>query len=956
MNTLLICEKCGFTQQIPLHCGEPMLKEVINGVDKLICHMYPTHQHFQEIPKHHGIPMDVVETREDVESNFNKENVNHLTTSRDELDEVEKVKLEISGMSCASCVRTIETSISSLEGVVKASVNLMTEEAEVIFDPQNTDIPSVIKKVEDVGYSAKELTTQKQGEVDFNIDGMSCASCVAKIEKGIKKLDGIHYVSVNLTTEKAHIKFDSEKVKIRSIIEAIEGVGYSASISTDDVDTERLARTEEIRYWKKKLLISLVFTIPVFVLSMLLMKPLRPFDFIGLLDQIEAIEIIPGIKTLYLILFVLSTPVQFWTGKDFYIRAYNGLKHRSANMDLLIALGTSAAYFFSVFSMIYPLFEPHFEGEIFFETAALLITFVVLGKYLEAMAKGKTSNAIKRLMGLQAKTATILDEENNEREISIELVEKEDLLLVRPGEKIPTDGVVEYGFSTVDESMLTGESMPIQKDIGDFVAGATMNNEGMLKVRVTKVGKETALAQIIKLVEDAQTSKAPIAAFADRVSQYFVPIVVIVAALDFFFWLLLLNLGLYDPSNLPPGTSSFLFSFLLGISVLVIACPCALGLATPTAVMVGTGVGAREGILIKGGEPLENAHKIKAIIFDKTGTLTRGKPALTDIINLNEKFTREQSLFYAASAEKGSEHPLGKAIVNYARSEGINLEDPMNFEGIKGHGIKAKIKEHSILFGNRRLIEKYGITVTEACNNKLMSLENQGKTAMILAIDSELNAILAVADTVKPESSLAVKHLKKMGIQVWMVTGDNQRTANAIGKQLGIKDIFADVLPGEKAEKVKELQSKGLTVAMVGDGVNDAPALAQSDVGIAIGSGTDVAIEAGDIILMKDDPRDVVTAIDLSKKTMRRIRLNMFWALGYNTAGIPIAAGLLYPILKFTLPPELAGLAMALSSVSVVTSSLLLNRYKKPVLKLADTAKTVISKSVQSIPQLNRNF
>ncbi|MHA2329638.1 MAG: heavy metal translocating P-type ATPase, partial [Candidatus Hodarchaeales archaeon] len=750
----------------------------------------------------------------------------------------------------------------------------------------------------------------------------------------------------NLTTDKAHVKFDSTEVKVRSIIEAIEDVGYSASISTSKTDTERLARTEEIRYWKKKLLISSVFTVPVFILSMLLMKPLRPLDILGLIDIIEAIELIPGINSLYLILFVLTTPVQFWIGRDFYFNAFNAVKHRSANMDLLIALGTSAAYFFSVFSMIYPIFEPRYEGEIFFETAALLITFVVLGKYLEAMAKGKTSNAIKKLMGLQAKTATILDKENNEREILIELVERNDLLLVRPGEKVPTDGVIEYGSSSVDESMLTGESMPVQKDTGDSVAGATMNNEGMLKVRVTKVGKETALAQIIKLVEDAQTSKAPIAAFADRISQYFVPAVVIIAVLDFFFWYILLSIGFVDPGTLPIGVTSFLFSFTLGISVLVIACPCALGLATPTAVMVGTGIGAREGILIKGGEPLENAHKINAIIFDKTGTLTNGKPALTDVLILNEEFDKDQALFLAASAEKGSEHPLGKAIVKSARSEGI-----------KGHGIKADVKERSILLGNRRLMEKYGITVTEDFNNKLISLEDQGKTAMILATNGVLSAILAVADTVKPESIIAVKYLKKMGIQVWMVTGDNQRTANAIGKPLGIDDIFADVLPGEKAAKVKELQSKGLTVAMVGDGVNDAPALAQSDVGIAIGSGTDVAIEAGDIILMKDDPRDVVTAIDLSKKTMRRIRLNMLWALGYNTLGIPIAAGV-FPLLGFmslTLPPELAGLAMALSSVSVVTSSLLLKRYKKPVLKFADRPKTVITQSAQSTPQFSKN-
>ncbi|MHA1977705.1 MAG: heavy metal translocating P-type ATPase [Candidatus Hodarchaeales archaeon] len=951
MNKKLICEECGYKIDIPTHCGKPMHIEIIDKKPNLVCHMGPMCKRpnpIQDLPRHHNSPMKVF--IDSLETDGDQEKTAHPMEKSSE-----KIQLSIAGMTCASCVRKIETSITSLEGVDNASVNLITEEAEVIFDPLRTNVPSVIKKVEDVGYSAKEVIEQEAGEIDLDISGMTCASCVMKIEKGIKNLDGIQYVAVNLTTEKAHVKFNSSEVKVRSIIEAIENVGYSASISTADTDTERLARTEEIRYWKTKLLASAIFTLPVFFLSMVMMKPLRPFDFFGSIDIIEGINLIPGINTLYLVLFVLTTPVQFWIGKVFYIRAYNGLRHRTANMDLLIALGTSAAYFFSVFSMIYPLIEPQFEGEIFFETAALLITFVVLGKYLEAMAKGKTSNAIKRLMGLQAKTATILDKEGNEREIAIELVEKDDLLFVRPGEKIPTDGVVEYGSSSVDESMLTGESMPVQKDIGDSVTGATMNNEGILKVRVNKVGKDTALAQIIKLVEDAQTSKAPIAAFADRVSEYFVPAVVILAFLDFFFWLIILNLGLYDPSNLPPGTSSFLFSFLLGISVLVIACPCALGLATPTAVMVGTGVGAREGILIKGGEPLETAEKINAVIFDKTGTLTHGKPALTDVLVINKEFDEQLALFLAASAEKGSEHPLGQAIVNYARSEGINLDDPMNFEAIKGHGIKAEVKQRTILLGNRRLMEKNGINVTVACNTKLISLEDQGKTAMILATDGILTAIIAVADTVKPESVVAIKHLQKMGIQVWMVTGDNQRTANAIGKQVGIRDIFADVLPGEKSAKVKELQSKGLTVAMVGDGVNDAPALAQSNVGIAIGSGTDVAIEAGDIILMRDDPRDVVTAIDLSKKTMKRIRLNMFWALGYNTAGIPIAAGLLYPFLKFTLPPELAGLAMALSSVSVVTSSLLLGRYKKPVLKLKEKAKTILAQSPTSTPQLVEN-
>jgi Cu+-exporting ATPase len=835
--------------------------------------------------------------------------------------------------------------VSSLGGVENIVVNLITEEANVRYDPKQTDISSIIKKVESTGYHVKELVEEQPGTIKLDINGMTCASCVSTIENAITRIEGVQNVSVNLSTEKAQVEFNPSLVQTRDIVKAVQDVGYSANIATEDIDAERLARTQEIQKWKNRFVVSLILTLPVFVLSMLMIEPFRSWV-PNLVEIFEGNEFIPGISWLAVILFLFTTPVQFYIGKDFYTGGFRALLHGSANMDLLIAIGTSAAYFFSVFSVIYPLFVPSFEGAIFFETSALLITFVVLGRYLEAIAKGKTSSAIKRLMGLQAKTATILAEDGSEREIPIELVEKNDLLLVRPAEKIPTDGIVEFGSSSVDESMLTGESMPVQKEVGSKVAGATMNNEGMLKIRVNKVGKETALAQIIKLVEEAQTSKAPIQAFADKVSQYFVPAVILIAVLDFFFWLILLNTGLYDPSNLPPGTTSFLFAFLLGISVLVIACPCALGLATPTAVMVGTGIGAREGILIKGGEPLETAHKIDAIIFDKTGTLTHGKPSVTNLIMINSGYSKEDALLLAGSAEKGSEHPLGQAIVNYAKGEGISLEDPIDFQAIKGHGIKATVDHQAILLGNRRLMRKNEIPITEEVNNQLIAFEEQGKTAMILAFESMVIALIAVADTIKPESKTAVQHLQKMGIQVWMVTGDNDRTARAIGKQVGISDIFAEVLPGEKAEKVKELQDKNLTVAMVGDGINDAPALAQANVGIAIGSGTDVAIEAGDIILMKDDPRDVVIAIDLSKKSMRRIRLNMFWALAYNSAGIPVAMGLLYPFLGLTLPPELAGLAMALSSVSVVTSSLLLNRYKKPQLSLLDTPKRVIPTTI----------
>jgi Cu+-exporting ATPase len=836
-------------------------------------------------------------------------------------------KFLISGMTCASCVRTIETSLSKLDGVEKASVNLMTEEAEVVFDQNLVNSQKIIDRIDSVGYKGEEKS--ESTKLDLDITGMTCASCVRTIENSIKKVEGVNLATVNLTTEKAHVEYDSSHVSTRTIIDAVEKVGYGASLATEDIDSERLQRKKEIKYWQNKLVISGLLTIPVFFLSMLMIEPFRSlFSFLANLT--ETLYFYENITWLAIVLFILSTPVQFWIGKDFYIGGFKSLRHGVANMDLLIALGTSAAYFFSVFSIVFPLFVPNFEGDIFFETSALLITFVVLGRYLEAIAKGKTSNAIKHLLGLQAKTATLITEDNQEKDIPLELVGKGDLLLVRPGEKIPSDGIVEYGSSSVDESMLTGESMPVSKTVGDKVVGATINNEGMLKIRVSKIGKETALAQIIKLVEDAQTSKAPIQAFADRVSQYFVPAVVLIALLDFAFWFIIFEFNIYDRSNLPPGTTSFLFALILGVAVLVIACPCALGLATPTAVMVGTGIGAKQGILIKGGEALEKTYKVNSIIFDKTGTLTYGKPDVTDIFTVDESQTTDKILYYSGSAEKGSEHPLGRAIVKFTQNKGINLTDPTEFEAIKGHGIKAVIDEKLVLLGNRRLMTSNAISVSDHINNRLILYENDGKTAMLIAIDNKLAGVIAVADTIRQESVEAVKLLKESGINVWMVTGDNERTAKAIAKQIGITDVFSDVLPNEKSEKVKELQKSGKIVAMVGDGINDAPALAQSDVGIAIGSGTDVAIEAGDVILMKSDPRDVVTAIDLSKKTMRRIKMNMFWALGYNTAGIPIAMGLLYPFTHLTLPPELAGLAMALSSVSVVLSSLLLNRYKKP--------------------------
>lgn len=848
------------------------------------------------------------------------------------------VKIRIEGMTCASCVASIESNVKKIPGVNQVSVNLMTETAEVHIDPTQVKPHDIINKIDEIGYTAEEIKDRDSNMILLNIQGMTCASCVKTIENAVSKLTGIESVNVNLATEQASIIYDPTSVQPRRIIEVIEEHGYVATLTTEEVDEERLARIEEIKKWKKRFWISLIFTLPVFTLSMIVIEPFRSM-IPTIVEALEGPKILGNVEVFNIFLLLLTTPVQLGIGKSFYEGMYKSVRHGSFNMDSLIAIGTSAAYLYSIFSTFYPAIEPSFTGEVFYETAALLITFVVLGRYLEAIAKGRTSEAIRKLMNLQPKTATLITSDGKEKVIPAELVEVDDLLLVRPGERIPTDGVIVQGATSVDESMITGESMPVNKEVGDEVIGGTMNNEGMIKVRATRVGKDTALAQIIKLIQDAQASKAPIQDFADRVSQYFVPGVIIIAISAFFFWLIVTTTGILPPERLPAGTGPFLFSLLIGIAVLVIACPCALGLATPTAVMVGTGVGAMNGILIKGGEPLEKTHKINAIIFDKTGTLTHGKPVVTDVVIVNNNYSEDEVLFLAGSAEKGSEHPLGKAIVTRAMERVGSLKDPTEFEAIKGEGIVAKVSKRSILLGNRRLLREQQVTYAENIEEKLKALENQGKTAMLLAVDGEVAAIIAVADTVKPEAKTVIKLLNKMGIKTWMVTGDNERTARAIAKQIGITDVFAEVLPAEKVEKVKELQHQGYLVAMVGDGINDAPALTQADVGIAIGSGTDVAIESADIILMKNDLRDVYTAIHLSKKVMQRIRLNMFWALAYNTAGIPIAAGILYPWFSFLLRPELAALAMALSSVSVVTSSLLLKRYKKPNITIPNEIK-----------------
>ncbi len=722
----------------------------------------------------------------------------------------------------------------------------------------------------------------------IKISGMSCAACAARIEKGLNKLEGISKAVVNLTTEKASVEYDSSRIKASDMIKVIEGLGYSAERAEElSVDREKEQREKEIRRLKTELTVSAVLSSPLITAMLLTLFNIN----ISFLHN-EYFQL------------VIATPIQFVIGFRFYRNAYHALKSRSANMDVLIAMGTSAAYFFSLYNAF---FQPVKDGmgmkDLYFESAAVIITLILLGKYLEAVAKGKTSEAIKKLMGLRAKTARVI-RNGTEEDIPIEEVEVGDMVLVRPGEKIPVDGKIIEGNSSIDESMLTGESLPVEKKAGDFVIGATINKFGSFKFEATKVGKDTALSQIIKMVEDAQGTKAPIQKIADQVSGIFVPVVVGIALITFL-------VRFFVSSDLTAGIVS-------AVSVLVIACPCALGLATPTAIMVGTGKGAENGILIKGGEHLETAYKLNSVVLDKTGTITKGQPEVTDIVPLRGMDSSEV-LRLASSSEKASEHPLGVAIYEKGKNDLGSIPDPDSFEAIPGRGIKAVIGDKTILIGTRKLMDEQGIRL-DGVEEIITGFEDEGKTVMLFASEGRLEAVVAVADTLKENSREAIEDLKKMGIEVYMITGDNKRTANAIAKQVGITNVLAEVLPENKAEEVEKLKKQGKIVAMVGDGINDAPALATANIGMAIGTGTDVAIEAADITLMRGDLRTIPTAIRLSRKTMNKIKQNLFWAFIYNIIGIPFAAfGLLNPII--------AGSAMAFSSVSVVTNSLSLKRF-----------------------------
>ncbi|KAF2071941.1 hypothetical protein CYY_006735 [Polysphondylium violaceum] len=860
--------------------------------------------------------------------------------------DIKKAVFSITGMTCSSCVGIIESFVGNADGVISIQVALLQETAEVKFRPSIINEAGIIEQIETVGFEAKHLQQAENNVVSLEIGGMTCSSCVGIIESFVGGLAGVIDIKVNLVLENARVTYDPELTGVRDIIQGIQDVGFTASLPEAKPDETKNLQRIETEKIKRSLTISGALTIPVFLLGMILHK----FQFCHFLFTSYVFN---GISIADFLMLTFTTPIQFYIGKRFYINGYKSLRHGGANMDVLVALGTSCAYFYSVMVLLVDFFSetpdaPTMGMKTFFDTSAMLITFILLGKYLEIIAKGKTSDAIKKLMSLQVTKAVLLTIEadghvSQEREIEIDLVQRGDVLKVFPGSKVPTDGVVVYGQSSIDESIITGESLPVSKSTNDKVIGGTVNQKGVLHIKATKVGAETSLSQIIRLVEKAQTEKAPIQSLADRISSIFVPVVIGLGLFTFFLWIILGASGAADEYIKAAQSTVFQFALRNAISVIVIACPCALGLATPTAVMVGTGIGAHNGILIKGGSHLETAHKISAVIFDKTGTLTTGKPTVTETMlfhSAKSQYDKKRFFQLVASAEAASEHPLASAIVNYAMTIGgvEQTHQPTSFESVTGAGIKAVVDNVSIMIGSYKWVKQLGFTFESIGRTELDQaeiettvhhLEDDGNTVVFVVLDSMLAGYVAIADQLKPEAKATINYLKSLGILPWMVTGDNKRTANAIASQVGITQVFAEVLPSNKSKKVAELKQKGHVVAMIGDGINDSPALAEADIGIAIGAGTDIAIEAADIVLVKSDLRDVITAITLSKTTFNRIRFNYMWATLYNLLGIPLAAGILIPF-GISIPPMLAGLAMAFSSVSVVLSSLHLKTYKKP--------------------------
>jgi Cu+-exporting ATPase len=803
------------------------------------------------------------------------------------MSDKKETTLQIAGMTCAACAVRIEKGLKKIDGVEDASVNFALEKSKVTFDPSKSNVNQLKEKVESLGY---KVVTEK---AEFEISGMTCAACANKIEKRLNKLNGVQNATVNFALESALVEYNPNEVSAADMKEAIKKLGYSLEQKQEAAGEKVDHRQKEIEKQTGKFIFSSILSIP------LLWAMVSHFEFTSFI-WLPEMFMNPWVQ------LALATPVQFLVGGQFYAGAYKALRNKSANMDVLVALGTSAAYFYSIYLSIQTLGSDAHIAELYFETSAVLITLIILGKLFEAKAKGRSSEAIKKLMGMQAKTATVF-RDGQELNVPIEEVIAGDIVYVKPGEKVPVDGEIFEGRSALDESMITGESIPVDKTAGDLVIGSTINKNGFLKVKATKVGKDTALAQIIKVVEEAQGSKAPIQRLADVISGIFVPIVVGIAIVTFLVWYFVVS----------PGEFAAALEKL--IAVLVIACPCALGLATPTSIMAGSGRAAEYGILFKGGEHLETTHRLDTVILDKTGTVTNGKPTLTDVI-LSNGFEEKEFLKLVGAAERNSEHPLAEAIVEGIKEKGIELGSSEHFEAIPGFGIESKVESKSLLIGTRRLMEKHNIDVGNILP-KMENLEKQGKTAMLVAIDHQFAGVIAVADTIKETSQKAIERLKKMGLEVVMITGDNKQTAQAIANEVGIDHVIAEVLPEGKAEEVKKLQKAGKKVAMVGDGINDAPALATADIGMAIGTGTDVAMEAADITLIRGDLNSIADAIYMSKMTIRNIKQNLFWAFAYNALGVPIAA------LGF-LAPWLAGVAMAFSSVSVVLNALRLQRIK----------------------------
>ncbi|WP_374187654.1 heavy metal translocating P-type ATPase [Priestia aryabhattai] len=802
-------------------------------------------------------------------------------------DKQKEATLQITGMTCAACSNRIEKGLKKIEGVKEANVNLALERSTIIFDPSKTSPQVFEEKIEKLGYG---VVSEK---AEFAITGMTCAACSTRIEKGLNKLEGVTKASVNLALETASVEYSPSQIAPQDITQRVEKLGYGAKLKSEEKEEEQSYREKELGKQKGKFWFSLILSVP------LLWAMVSHFTFTSFIP-------LPHMLMNPWVQLALATPVQFVVGKQFYVGAFKALRNKSANMDVLVALGTSAAYFYSLYSSLKSLGSSAHTDQLYYETSAILITLILLGKLFEANAKGRSSEAIKKMMGLQAKTAVVV-RDGAEVEIPVEEVQKGEVIFIKPGEKVPVDGEIIEGQSALDESMLTGESVPVDKNVGDKVIGATLNKNGFLKIKATNIGKETALAQIIKVVEEAQGSKAPIQRLADYISGIFVPIVVGIALLTFFVWYIWIA-----PGEFAPALEKL-------IAVLVIACPCALGLATPTSIMAGSGRAAEFGILFKGGEHLEATHKIDTILLDKTGTVTNGTPELTDV-RIAQGYKENELLQLVASAERLSEHPLAQALVAGIKNKGIEIQDPLSFEAIPGYGVKATVQERELLVGTRKLMNQYKVNIDTALE-EMTNLEQEGKTAMLVALDGRYAGMLAVADTIKATSKEAVSRLKEMGLEVMMITGDNRQTAQAIAMQAGIEHVIAEVLPEGKAEEVKKLQQQGKKVAMVGDGINDAPALALADIGMAIGTGTDVAMEAADITLMRGDLMSIADAIEMSRKTISNIKQNLFWAMGYNTLGIPIAAvGLL--------APWVAGAAMAFSSVSVVLNALRLQRVR----------------------------